>query len=82
MAVDDEEMKATHPSRMIRLQTLMDEIKANKKMPITDVVKFAMNKWLLSNRIIAEYLKELVASGNYRTTTEADGEYIEYVGGT
>lgn len=82
MAEDDEEMKATHPSRQLRLQVLMDEIKKNNKMLVTDVVKLAMNKWLLSLRIINEYLKELVASGNYRITTEAEGEYIEYIGGT
>jgi hypothetical protein len=40
-----------------------------------------MNKWMLSGRIIDSYLKELVASGNYKITTEATGDYIEQIGG-
>jgi hypothetical protein len=81
MSVDDEEMKATHQSRKLRLQALMDEINENKKILITEITKFAMNKWWVSARIIDTYLKELVASGNYRITTEAEGEYIEHIGG-
>jgi hypothetical protein len=81
MSADDEEMKATHPSRKLRLQILQDEINKNKKMLVTDVTKFAMNKWWLSSRIIDIYLKELVASGKYQITTETNGDYIEYLGG-
>jgi hypothetical protein len=50
-------------------------------MLVTDVTKFAMNKWWLSSRIIDIYLKELVASGKYQITTETNGDYIEYLGG-
>jgi hypothetical protein len=81
MAEDDEEMQATHDDRMKRLQRLRDEIKKNKKMLVSDVIKFAMDKWLLSLRIINEYIKELVASGDFRVTAERDGDYIEYLGG-
>jgi len=82
VSADEKEMKGTYESRKLRIQALKDEINKNQRMLVVDVVKFAMNKWMLSGRIIDSYLKELVASGNYKITTEAMGDYIEQIGGS
>jgi len=81
MADNEPEMQASFKGRKLRLQKIIEEIKKNKKMLVTEVLKFGMNRWLLSSRIIDIYLRELVSSGNFKMSTGPEGDYIEYIGG-
>jgi predicted transcriptional regulator len=78
MELDNEEMKSTYKSRMLRLQILADEIKKNKKMPKDEALRFAMNRWMMSKYVVEKYLEDLITRGIVKVTKEGEIEYVEY----
>jgi hypothetical protein len=80
MAENEQEMTASYKGRKLRIQILKDEVRKNKRMPINDIYKFALNRWLLSMRIIDAYIREITATGDYKIVASSEGDYIEYVG--
>jgi len=76
-----EEMPATYKARQLRIKALAEEIKKHKRLSLEEIYKFGLNRWLLSSRTITDYIKDLVASGNFKVESTPNGDVIEYVGG-
>jgi len=81
MAENEQEMIASYKGRKLRIQILKNEIRKNKRMSMNDIYKFALNRWLLSIRIIDAYIKEITATGDFKIAVSAEGDYVEYAGG-
>jgi hypothetical protein len=77
MEVPEEEMQSTYKSRMIRLKLLEDKIKENKKMPEDDILRFGMNRWMMSRLIVQRYVDDLIAAGHIKHTFENGIFYVE-----
>jgi hypothetical protein len=78
--MSEEEMGATHRARQARIQVLSEEIKKKKKMLLDEVYKFAINRWLISIRVTNDYIKELIATGNFKIEAQSEGDWIVHVG--
>lgn len=77
----EKEMPATYKARQLRIQVLAEEIKTHKRLSLEDIYKFGLNRWLLSSRTITDYIKDLVATGNFKIESTPNGEVVEYIGG-
>jgi hypothetical protein len=74
-------MKVTAKGRRLRLQQTIDELKAKKTMSRDDLVRFVMNKWVLSRRIAEIYIDELTDIGKIKLVEKPEGEFVECVEG-
>jgi hypothetical protein len=74
---DDIEQRVTNKSRILRLQILLEEIKTKKRISYNDAVRFGMNRWWLSKRVIETYVQDLIMAKKIRIIQEAEGEYLE-----
>jgi hypothetical protein len=77
MEVTDQEMQSTYKSRMLRLQILLEEVKKHKKILQDELIKFGMNRWMMSRMIVERYIDDLVAAGKLRRDLLNDIAYIE-----
>jgi ATP-dependent protease Clp ATPase subunit len=59
METDPQETQSTYKSRMLRLHILTDEIKTKKTMNQDDLLRFGMNRWMMSRIIVQRYIDEL-----------------------
>jgi hypothetical protein len=75
------DMKVTAKGRRLRLQQTIDELKAKKTMSRDDLVRFVMNKWVLSRRITEIYIDELTDIGKIKLVEKPEGEFVECVEG-
>lgn len=80
METAEEEMKSTYKSRMLRLQLLENLIKEKKKIPRDEVLKFGMNRWVMSRMIVERYVGDLLTRGTVNQITENDVDYLVYAG--
>lgn len=78
--VSENEFHATHKSRKLRLQILIEHIKTNKELTVDDVIRFAMNRWFLSRAIISTYIEDIIATDQFKIETRPEGDFIIYVG--
>jgi hypothetical protein len=79
MEVSNQEMQSTYKSRMLWLQILLEEVKKNKKLLQDDLVKFGMNRWMMSRLIVERYIDDLVAAGKLKRQDENDSVYVEFI---
>jgi hypothetical protein len=77
---EEKEMGATHQARQARIQILAETVKAKKALSLDEVYKFAINRWLISLRVINDYIRELTATGKYKIETKMDGDWLVYLG--
>jgi len=73
-------MGATHQARQARIHILAETLKRKKALPVDEVYKFAVNRWLISLRVINDYIRELTATGKYKIQTRPDGDWLVYLG--
>lgn len=83
---DKEEMRSTYKSRMLRFNRMKAEVERNGKMKEEDLIKFCMNRWMLSRLVIERYIDELINAGFFKRSSIkspppsfSEVNYIEYV---
>lgn len=73
----ESETQSTYKSRMLRLQILLDELKSHGKMTQDDLLRFGMNRWMMSKMIVQRYIDDLDAAGKIKRTQEGEIIYVE-----
>jgi len=74
------EMLPTAKGRTIRILKLLEFIKNRKKADLNEVLKYAMNSWLISSRVVRAYLKDLEIAGYITIQSEGVRDYVIYKG--
>ena len=72
----DRDKAVTHRGRAARLQAIMAEIDKRRSMKVEDIIKFGLNEWLISSRVLQVYVTEIIATGKYTVKTPEGIEYI------
>jgi predicted transcriptional regulator len=72
------EFQPTAKGRTTRLLLLIKLIKEKKKLPVEEVLKYAMNNWWISLRVAKTYLRDLEVAGIIKIETEGQREYVVY----
>lgn len=74
------ELKQSYEGRKTRINILSEQIKSAGKLPLEEVYKFALNRWMISARVVTSYIKDLTATGKFKIESTIKGDYIVYVG--